>query len=106
WDLSNEHSSITIPLTGRVMANSIGVIRSMALHDQGVALLPTFVCKTELATGDLVRLLPEWHGRADPVHLVYPRQRFMPPKLRAFIDLAHEELGQWFGDEPLPHKKQ
>ena len=102
WELSNERSSITIPLTGRTMANSIGVIRAMTLNGQGVALLPTFTCKPELKSGELIRLLPEWHGRADPVHLVYPRQRFMPPKLRAFIDLAQEELRQWFADESTP----
>jgi DNA-binding transcriptional LysR family regulator len=102
WDLSNGHSSITIPLTGRVMANNIGVIRSLAVNGQGVALLPTFICKPELITGDLVHLLPGWYGKADPVHLVYPRQRFMPPKLRAFIDLAQDELRQWFGDESAP----
>lgn len=100
WDLSNGPNSITIPLAGRAMANSIGVVRAMAANGQGVALLPTFVCKTALASGELVRVLPEWHGRADPVHLVYPRQRFMPPKLRAFIDLAQLELRQWFSDEP------
>lgn len=99
WDLSNGHSSITIPLTGRTLANGIGVVRSMAIHGQGVALLPTFICKPELIEGTLVRVLPGWQGRADPVHLVYPRQRFMPPKLRAFIDMAQAELQPWFSDE-------
>jgi DNA-binding transcriptional LysR family regulator len=102
WDLSNGNSSITIPLTGRVMANSIGVIRAMAIKGQGVALLPTFTCKPGMIVGDLVHLLPDWYGKADPVHLVYPRQRFMPPKLRAFIDLAQDEMRQWFGDESAP----
>jgi DNA-binding transcriptional LysR family regulator len=100
WDLSNGRNSITIPLSGRTLANSIGVVRSMAANGQGVALLPTFICKPELLVGDLVRVLPDWQGRADPVHLVYPRQRFMPPKLRAFIDLAQAELRQWFDEAP------
>jgi len=103
WDLSNGDSNITIPLTGRVMANNIGVVRAMALKGQGVALLPTFVCKPGLVAGDLVQLLPGWYGKADPVHLVYPRQRFMPPKLRAFIDLAQAELQQWFDDDRQHH---
>lgn len=102
WELSNGHSSITVPLSGRIMANSIGVVRAMALNGQGVALLPTFTCKPGLVAGGLVRLLPQWQGKADSVHLVYPRQRFMPPKLRAFIDLTQAELRQWFGDGPAP----
>ena len=34
----------------------------------------------------------EWQGRADPIHLVHPGQRFMPPRLRAFIDLAQASI--------------
>lgn len=98
WDLSNDRNHISIPLPGRAMANSIGVIRAMAVNGQGIALLPTFICKPGLKTDKLVPVLADWHGKADPVHLVYPRQRFMPPKLRAFIDLAHTELQTWFAD--------
>ncbi len=100
WDLSSDHNHIIIPLRGRMLANSIGVVKAMAIKGQGVALLPTFICKPELACGDLVHVLPGWRGKADPVHLVYPKQRFMPPKLRAFIDLAQAELKSWFNDEP------
>ena len=39
--------------------------------------------------------LPEWHGKVDPIHIVYPRQRFMAPRLRAFVDLATLTLRQW-----------
>lgn len=99
WQLNNNQHTMTIPLTGMVMANSVGVVRSMVANGLGVALLPTFTCKAELAAGDLVRVLPGWQGKPDPVHLVYPRQRFMPPKLRAFIDLAQTELKERFGDE-------
>lgn len=98
WDLRNGRSHITIPLTGRTIANSIGVVHAMAANGLGVGLLPTFTCKPGLAAENLVRVLPDWQGRADPIHLVYPRQRFMPPKLRAFIDLAQAELRTHFED--------
>lgn len=95
WTLSGPAGSVTVPLSGLVMINDIRVVRAMALADEGVALLPEYLCRAECAAGSLVRLLPDWHARADPVHLVYPRQRFMPPKLRAFVDLAGEALGRW-----------
>jgi DNA-binding transcriptional LysR family regulator len=98
WHLNNNHNSLSIPVQSRTMANSIGVVKSMAMNGQGVALLPTFVCKQGLASGDLLRVLPDWQGKADPVHLVYPQQRFMPPKLRAFLDLAQAELRPQFID--------
>jgi len=98
WNLWNGQSNIMIPLQARTMANSIGVVKSMAENGQGVALLPTFTCQQGLTSGALLRLLPDWQGKADPVHLVYPKQRFMPPKLRAFLDLAQAELRPKFVD--------
>src|SRR5574343_3928 len=97
WTLSGQAGSVTVPLPGLVMINDVRVVRAMMLAGEGVALLPEYLCRVECAAGSLVRLLPEWHAKAGPVHLVYPRQRFMPPKLRAFIDLAAEELGCWLG---------
>lgn len=96
WHLSNHHNSLSIPMNARTMANNIGVVKSMAENGQGVALLPTFICKQGLASGNLLSVLPDWQGKADPVHLVYPQQRFMPPKLRAFLDLAQIELKAQF----------
>lgn len=92
WTLNGPAGSVTVPLPGLVMINDVRVIRAMTVAGEGVALLPAYLCRAECAAGSLQRLLPAWHAKADPVHLVYPRQRFMPPKLRAFIDLAGEVL--------------
>lgn len=96
WNLSSSQNTLTIPIQGRTMVNNIGVVKCMAENEQGVALLPTFICKQSITSGKLIRVLPEWQGKADPVHLVYPKQRFMPPKLRVFIDLAQEKLKAHF----------
>ena len=96
WTLYRGDSSITLPLSGKHIANSIGVIRAMTLRDQGVALLPTFACKPGQGGEALQQVLPNWQGAADPVHLVYPRQRFMPPKLRALIEISQQQLKPWF----------
>ncbi|WP_229008205.1 LysR family transcriptional regulator [Methylophilus sp. Leaf408] len=96
WLLSNKQSEISVPMSGRTLVNSIGVIKAMAENGQGVALLPTFICQHAQRSQQLVRLLPAWLGRADAVHLVYPQQRFMPPKLRAFIEVAVAELKTQF----------
>jgi len=95
WTLSGAGGSLTVPLPGMVMINDVRIIRAMTLAGEGVALLPEYLCRAECAAGRLQRLLPDWYAKADPVHLVYPRQRFMPPKLRAFIDLAGDVLGRW-----------
>ncbi|MCR9280581.1 LysR family transcriptional regulator [Labrenzia sp. ac12] len=52
----------------------------------GVALLPDHVCSAELATGDLVRVLPQWRSQKGIVHLVFTTRRGLPPAVRSFID--------------------
>lgn len=96
WELQRGTNEIRVPLPGQVFVNNIGVVKTMVESGQGVALLPTFICQAAVRQGGLQRLLPEWRGQADAVHLVYPKQRFMPPKLRGFIDLAVTALKPLF----------
>lgn len=95
WTLYDGNTSVSVPMAGQVIINDFGVIRALALAGHGVALLPTYTCRTEAAEGRLQRVLPQWYARADPIHLVYPRQKFVPPRLRAFLDTAAGELGNW-----------
>lgn len=101
WVLSQGTTTVRIPLLAQTLVNSIGVVKAMAESGQGVALLPTFICQSPHVRSQLVRVLPAWQGQADAVHLVYPQQRFMPPKLRAFIELALAELKPQLLETPV-----
>lgn len=92
WTLRNPQGSVTVPMSGQVLVNDVGVIRSMALAGAGVALLPSYLCQEDCDQGRLVRVLSDWHANADPIHIVYPRQSFVPPSVRVFVDLASEAL--------------
>lgn len=98
WTLSSRKESLSIPMQGNMIVNDLGMIRLMTLEGQGIGILPTYICREDLNEGRLVRVLPKWQARADPVHLTYPRQQFVPPKLRAFMDIAAEELYRLLGD--------
>lgn len=95
WTLAHQRSEVTVPMVGQIMVNDIRVVRAMALAGEGVALLPVCLCREASAAGQLIPVLPAWHGKADAIHIVYPRQRFVPPKLRAFVDLAATVLRPW-----------
>lgn len=94
WQLSKGKQTLTVPLSQRILGNDINLIRALAVEGIGIALLPTYVAQSELSAGRLVRVLPEWRAALDPIHLVYPEQKHMPPKLRAFLD---EALAVGFG---------
>ena len=77
-----------LPLKGRILADDLETVRSLVLHGEGIALLPTFLAKDGAADRSLVRVLPRWTWTAGALSFVYPSQQFVPAKVRAFIDLA------------------
>ena len=95
WTFTRGTASVTVPLPGSIMINDVGVIRAILSAGEGVALLPTYLCNGNAQTDNIVPLLPQWSVREDPINIVYPQHRFMPPRLRAFIDVAYQEIGVW-----------
>ena len=96
WTLMRGKTRVNVPLQSAFAANDMRLIRQLALNAQGVALLPDYVCRRDVDHGHLVPLLPGWHARTDPIHLVYPSQRYVPAKLRHFIDEAGPALSSLF----------
>jgi DNA-binding transcriptional LysR family regulator len=46
----------------------------------------TRIVERNLAKDTLVELLPQIGGRSRPFNLLYPHSRFVPSRVRAFID--------------------
>lgn len=95
WTLSHASGSVTVPMSGHWLVNDIGVISAMAQAGEGVAVLPEYLCQRACREGRLVRVLPEWQAKTDPLYIVYPRQRFLPARQRVFVDLAAQTLRKW-----------
>uniref|UniRef100_E1T7G0 Transcriptional regulator, LysR family n=1 Tax=Burkholderia sp. (strain CCGE1003) TaxID=640512 RepID=E1T7G0_BURSG len=98
WHLVNGRKSVKVHVTGPVAARDFHVVSAFALRGHGIALLPSSYCDPRIASGELVRVLPEWSSPEIFVHAVYPTRRFMPSRLRAFLDA----LRAWQGPLWLP----
>ena len=72
------------------------MIKNMILAGEGIAYLPTYFCFNEVQSGKLIRLLPEWRSSLTPIHFVYPAQKYVSPKLSAFILMATEAVKKTF----------
>jgi LysR family transcriptional regulator, regulator for bpeEF and oprC len=75
---------------GRVRSGSISLLLEACLAGIGIARLPLHTVQAHGA-GRLKAVLPKWTPQPVPVHAVFPSNRFVAPKVRAFIDhvVAH-----------------
>ena len=78
----------TVRIAPRLLVTEVEAQRSAAIAGRGIARLSSYQVADNLADGTLVRLLPGTEPPLIPVHLVTPGGRFMPPKVRAFLDHA------------------
>jgi len=90
--LSNGKETARLPTKGRLQADDFETIRGLAVLGEGVAFLPSFLCAEEKKQEKLVRVLPQWRGDKVSLSLVYPAQKFVPTKVRAFIAVAEALL--------------
>lgn len=72
--------------TPRMTCGDLTAMRTAAIHDLGVALLPDHICSDALKNGQLVHILPQWRAQTGIVHLVFTTRRGLPPAVRALID--------------------
>jgi len=77
-------------LAGTARAFEIPTMHSLLPGVVSTALLPRAICRTELASGQLVQVLPDWAAPEGIVHLVFTSRRGMLPSVRAVIDFAAE----------------
>ncbi|WP_395406826.1 LysR family transcriptional regulator [Pseudoduganella sp. UC29_106] len=58
----------------------------------GVALLPGPHAAPLLESGELVRLLPDWHAEVGPLSIYYSSKKGLPAKTRVFVDFIIEQF--------------
>ncbi|HMT92813.1 LysR family transcriptional regulator [uncultured Thiothrix sp.] len=93
WDLSNgqEQFKLVHQQTSLKINNSFAVGEA-AVAGLGIAQLPLLIAKPYVQTQRLIRVLPAWAAAAVEIHAIYPSNRYLNPKVRAFIDYALKHL--------------
>ena len=79
-------SQFTVNVNVRMEVNSPMMAMRAAIGGLGVTMLPDFVAKSALDSGELVSLFEE-NGIDDRgIYAIYPHRRYLPAKVRAFVD--------------------
>lgn len=84
-----------IHLTPAIYANSIAMLTESVLTGIGYARVPSFSVNEHIKEGRLIHLFPNYKLLPERgVYAIYPDKRFLPLKVRKFIDLLSERLGE------------
>ena len=85
------------------------VLACVTLAKAGAGLFQTyrFIVEKDLADGTLVEVLQPFGGRSRPVSLIYPQDRLLPSRVRAFVEFMLEQ-SQMFNSQKrlLPSKSR
>lgn len=98
WVLSSPDGvRTTVGVSGSFQSNTGIALRWAALAGVGIATTASFIVHEDLIRGDLIPVLPTYRMRPRDVFAVYPHNRHVSPKVRAFVDYASEvyRLPEW-----------
>jgi DNA-binding transcriptional LysR family regulator len=92
WRFGGPGRGTSVVLTPRFIVNEVEAVLIAARAGRGLARPISYQAADDLASGALVRLLPQYEPAPLPVQLVVPSGRHLAPKVRAFLDHAIERL--------------
>jgi DNA-binding transcriptional LysR family regulator len=103
WLLRDGKEEISVEFSAKLVCNDLGLLREAALAELGIANLPAFMCKHDLAQGRLIEVLPTWRSADMNFFALFPDPKSVPVRVRTLIDFLVRELRlklSWVIDEP------
>ena len=91
WKLEHQQESMTVTPNSKLTVNNGEVAKQWCLSGEGILLRSQWSVQPELQSGQLVRVLPQWHQTAD-VYAVYSRSLRTSANLRVFIENLEQYL--------------
>jgi DNA-binding transcriptional LysR family regulator len=86
WPLRRDGVDLDLELPVRAVASTLEPLIAMAESGLGIACVPRFAIRQQLAEGRLVSLLDEYVLSASPLRLLWPSSRHTSHKVKAFVD--------------------
>ena len=92
WTLHKGDSEVAVEFTPRLLCNDLTLLRHATLAELGIANLPAFLCKHDLAEGRLVEVLPGWQTPDMNFFALFADPKGVPVRVRTLIDFLVEHL--------------
>ena len=93
WRFRTGNKTETVTVDGPLRVNNPDAVREMAEASLGIALVPAFVARDALQAGTLREVLKGRVAFQWSILAVYPRRRYLPVRVRAYVDHLVEGIG-------------
>jgi len=100
WRFKQDQREYAVPVRSRLVVTNIESACDAARAGLGITEAFSYHVAESVKSGELVLLLQDFQPPPVTVNFVYPPNRFMPLKLRAFLDYATPRLKSRLGDLP------
>lgn len=92
WHFNGPDGSESIRVDGRFCVNNPRSICQAVLEGQGIAVTPVWLIGDYIQNGQVKVILNEYAPTSLEISAVYPERRFVPAKVRYFIDYIRSKL--------------
>lgn len=92
WRFMGPEGDIAVPVSGLLRINDDEAPSQAVLGGLGLALLPTFIIGADIQAGRLRAALSEYISVEQHVYALYLPTRYLPAKVRAFVDFLLERF--------------
>ncbi len=86
WKFIEKQKTYNVAVSGNLMINSSQALVAAAVSGLGIIKISDFMVTKELNNKTLINVLDEYCLSDLAIYAVYPNQRFLPKKVRVFID--------------------
>jgi DNA-binding transcriptional LysR family regulator len=101
WHFLQDGKEVAVPIHGNISANETTVLMRATMAGTGVAMLPTFLVRPFLLSGELIRLLPDARPKDLTLYAVYASRKHMPATLRGLLDFLVERFKEPEWEQPV-----
>ena len=85
WTMTRGEDRVEVPIAPRMELSEGWALRAAALEGAGICQLPAFLVGDDLRAGRLVAILTDWSAGQVPLHAVYPDNRLIAQRVKAFV---------------------
>ncbi len=98
WRFKSDGRTIDVRASGGFIANSGNALINAARDAMGLILAPEWLVGPFLANGELIEVMPKHPPvpNRTPFYAVHPYQRFVPPKVKTFVDFLVKRYGKGY----------